>query len=128
MATPLAARHTAWSGVVRDDARMSVDSEIAILAPMAGVVVAVAHEAGESVRAGTALVVLESMKMEHEVVAGADGVVRRVAILAGDAVEEGQVLMVLAEGEAAEVVGADGQARGASSLAEVDLDGEREDP
>jgi acetyl-CoA carboxylase carboxyltransferase component len=41
-------------------------------------------------------VVLEAMKMEHEVLAEADGVVRRVAVAVGDAVQEGQLLMLLA--------------------------------
>jgi acetyl-CoA carboxylase carboxyltransferase component len=74
--------------------------EIAVIAPFAGVVVAVAHAADESVAAGAPLVVLEAMKMEHEVLAQADGVVRRVAVAVGEAVDEGQLLVVLEAGEA----------------------------
>ncbi len=44
-------------------------------APFAGVVVAIPHAREEQVGAGTALVVLEAMKMEHEVLAEIDGVV-----------------------------------------------------
>src|SRR4051794_41395177 len=75
-------------------------SEVAVTAPFAGTVIAIAREPAESVRAGAALVVLEAMKMEHEVVADSDGVVRRVEVAVGDTVDEGQVLAVLAAGEA----------------------------
>src|SRR4051794_23885318 len=75
-------------------------SEVAVTAPFAGTVIAIAREPAESVRAGAALVVLEAMKMEHEVVADADGVVRSVEVAVGDTVDEGQVLAVLAAGEA----------------------------
>src|SRR5436190_9942332 len=76
-------------------------SEVAVTAPFAGTVIAIAREATEPVRAGAALVVLEAMKMEHEIVAGSDGVVRRVEVAVGDTVDEGQVLAVVAAGEAA---------------------------
>src|SRR5207248_7332473 len=54
----------------------------------------------EHVGAGTPLVVLEAMKMEHEVLAEADGVVRTVAVAVGEAVEEGQLLLTLEAGDA----------------------------
>ncbi|HEY3019137.1 MAG TPA: carboxyl transferase domain-containing protein [Solirubrobacteraceae bacterium] len=75
-------------------------SEVAVTAPFAGTVIAIAHEPPEPVRAGAAVVVLEAMKMEHEVVAEADGVVRRLEVAVGDTVDEGQLLAVLARGEA----------------------------
>jgi acetyl-CoA carboxylase carboxyltransferase component len=85
---------------------MSSPSEVAVTAPFAGVVVAVAHQADEPVRAGAALLVLEAMKMEHEVIAQSDGIVRRVAVAVGDAVQEGELLMVLGAGEAEGAVAA----------------------
>ncbi len=45
------------------------------------------------------VVVLEAMKMEHEVIAQADGVVSRVEVAVGDAVQEGELLLVLAPGD-----------------------------
>jgi acetyl-CoA carboxylase carboxyltransferase component len=80
--------------------------ELAVTADFAGVVVAIAHGADERVGAGTPLVVLEAMKMEHEVLAETDGVVRRVAVAVGDAVAEGQLLMMLEPGTAAASDGA----------------------
>src|SRR6202035_2125201 len=84
---------------------MASTSELAVTASFAGVVVAIAHGADEQVGAGTPLVVLEAMKMEHEVLAETDGVVRRVAVAVGDAVQEGQLLPELersAQGSAEE--------------------------
>jgi acetyl-CoA carboxylase carboxyltransferase component len=77
---------------------MPPSPELDIRAQFAGVVVAIAREADEHVGAGSPLLVLEAMKMEHEVLAETAGVVRRVAIAVGDAVEEGQLLMTLEPG------------------------------
>jgi acetyl-CoA carboxylase carboxyltransferase component len=72
-----------------------------VIAPFAGTVIAVAHQSDEPVKAGDALVVLEAMKMEHEVLAETTGVVQRVEVAVGQTVEEGQLLAVLEAGEAA---------------------------
>jgi acetyl-CoA carboxylase carboxyltransferase component len=74
---------------------MASTSTSDVRAQFAGVVVAVARDAGEHVGAGTPLLVLEAMKMEHEVLAETDGIVRSVEVAVGDAVEEGQLLAVL---------------------------------
>jgi acetyl-CoA carboxylase carboxyltransferase component len=95
-------------------------AEALVGAPFAGVVIAVAAEPGEPVRTGAVLVVLEAMKMEHEVVAAADGVVRSVNVAVGESVEEGQALVVLAAGDA-------GAAQAGDAPVAVDLDAERED-
>ncbi|OJY39865.1 biotin carboxylase N-terminal domain-containing protein [Pseudonocardia sp. 73-21] len=70
-----------------------------LLAPMPGGVVRVLVEAGATVTAGQALVVLEAMKMEHTVVAPVDGVVSEIDVAAGDQVDTGQVLAVVEEVE-----------------------------
>jgi acetyl-CoA carboxylase carboxyltransferase component len=64
-------------------------------APFSGTVIAVAHGPEEPVLAGTAVIVLEAMKMEHEVVADVGGTLRSVEVAVGDAVDEGQLLAVL---------------------------------
>ncbi len=89
-------------------------------APCAGVVVAVAHPPGELVQAGVAVVVLEAMKMEHEVLAEGDGVVRRVEVAVGDTVAEGEVLVVLAPGEGAALGERDGQRLGVQGARDLD--------
>jgi acyl-CoA carboxylase subunit alpha len=70
-----------------------------LLAPMPGLVVRVLAEVGTAVTAGQPLVVLEAMKMEHEVAAPAAGIVTELRAAAGQQVEAGQVLAVVAVGE-----------------------------
>jgi acetyl-CoA carboxylase carboxyltransferase component len=78
---------------------MPPPSEFAVTAPFAGVVVAVEQLPGGQVRAGATLLVLEAMKMEHEVLAESDGVVSRIEVAVGDSVQEGELLVVLAPGD-----------------------------
>ena len=75
--------------------RMSDPADVAITAPFAGVVVSIARHTDELVGAGAAVIVLEAMKMEHEVLAQSGGIVRSVEVAVGDSVEEGQVLVRL---------------------------------
>jgi acetyl-CoA carboxylase carboxyltransferase component len=72
--------------------------ELTVIAPFDATVVAVARRPDEPVAPGTALIVLEAMKMEHEVIAESGGTVRRIAVGVGDHVTEGQVLAILEAG------------------------------
>ncbi|MCW2769754.1 MAG: accC3 [Aeromicrobium sp.] len=62
---------------------------------MGGAVVAVPVSVGDVVTAKTAVVVVESMKMEHAVAAGAAGVITDISVEPGDQVREGQVVVHL---------------------------------
>jgi acetyl-CoA carboxylase carboxyltransferase component len=64
-------------------------------APFSGTVVSVPNAPEETVHAGTAVVILEAMKMEHEIVAEQDGIVESVAVAVGETVTEGQLLVTL---------------------------------
>jgi len=66
-----------------------------IHAPMACTVVEVMVAAGQSVQAGQALLVLEAMKMEHEIRASADATVLAVLARAGELVAEADLLIQL---------------------------------
>src|SRR6185437_10653528 len=68
----------------------------AVRAPLAGTVVAVAVAPGDPVAPDDELLVIEAMKMEHEVRAQAPGLVREVAAAVGATVAAGDVLVVLA--------------------------------
>ncbi len=78
---------------------MATTDQLVLNAPFAGVVVSLQARPGERVSAGSPLVVLEAMKMEHEVLADTDGVVEELAVTVGEAVQEGQPLLRLAPGE-----------------------------
>lgn len=66
-------------------------------APMPGTVVRVEVEAGSSVIAGQAIVILEAMKMQHSVRAPLDGIAESILVIVGDQVEVGQVLAVVTD-------------------------------
>ena len=66
-------------------------------APLPGRILRVAADAGSEVEAGTILVVLEAMKMEHQVLAPRRGRVAEVRVREGQQVDAGTVLAVLAE-------------------------------
>ena len=65
-------------------------------APMPGKVIAVHVAKGAQVAKGTALLVMEAMKMEHSIVAPADGVVEDILFGVGDQVAEGAALVAFA--------------------------------
>jgi acetyl/propionyl-CoA carboxylase alpha subunit len=66
-----------------------------LLAPMPASVVRVEVHDGVAVSAGTPIVVLEAMKMEHTVRAPADGVVTTILVTVGQQVDAGQVLAIV---------------------------------
>ena len=66
-----------------------------IRAPMAGRIVKVAAETGAKVDKSEILVVLEAMKMEHELRAAVDGVVQSISVKPGDQVSIRQTLVTL---------------------------------
>jgi acetyl-CoA/propionyl-CoA carboxylase biotin carboxyl carrier protein len=90
----------AWG--FRDESPVSRDAHAghgaALSAPMPGSVLLVHVVEGGRVAAGDVLVVLESMKMELQVVAPAAGTVERVAVTPGDRVAAGQVLVAIGAG------------------------------
>lgn len=69
--------------------------EIAIKAPMPGLVTDVPVQEGQPVDEGSVLVVLESMKMENELKAPRAGVVSQVRVQSGQSVEQNETLMAV---------------------------------
>ena len=67
-----------------------------IVAPLPGSVVSISVKAGDAVKAGQQLAVIEAMKMENEILAPADGTIKAVHVSAGQAVQQGDALIDLA--------------------------------
>ncbi|MFN3230172.1 MAG: biotin carboxylase N-terminal domain-containing protein, partial [Asticcacaulis sp.] len=80
----------------------SAASDGALRAPMPGKIVAVQAQNGQVVSKGDPLLVLEAMKMEHQMAAPFDGIVGDLTVSVGDQVTDGTVLArVLKAAEAA---------------------------
>ena len=62
---------------------------------MPGVIREVRVKKGERVQAGTVLLVLEAMKMEHQIIAPDAGVVKELRVEVGQMVEPDDVLIVV---------------------------------
>jgi geranyl-CoA carboxylase alpha subunit len=67
----------------------------AIRAPMAGKIIKLATAPGAAVAKGDLLVILEAMKMEHELRAATDGIIDTIAIKHGDQVAMRQLLVTV---------------------------------
>jgi acetyl-CoA carboxylase carboxyltransferase component len=76
-------------------------SRLDVRAPLAGSIVAVAVDAGDRIAAGALVVVVESMKMEHEVRAPHDGEIVALRAKVGDVVAEGELLAIVESSAAA---------------------------
>jgi pyruvate carboxylase subunit B len=70
--------------------------EIAIRAPMPGLIAAVTVTEGQEVAAGQTVVILESMKMQNELRTPRGGIVQRIEVQPGQSVEQNKVLVTIA--------------------------------
>lgn len=66
-----------------------------ILAPLPGKVVSVKCREGDAVKAGDTVLVLESMKMENEIVAPVSGTVKKISVTVDASVNYGDVLAII---------------------------------
>jgi biotin carboxyl carrier protein len=64
-----------------------------IKAPMPGLIIDLKIKAGDTVRQGDPLLILEAMKMENIIKSPVDGVIKHLKVKKGDNVEKGQVLI-----------------------------------
>jgi biotin carboxyl carrier protein len=75
-------------------------------APMAGKIIQILVQPGDAVKAGDALLILEAMKMEQQILASQDGVVDRILCQENDQVSAGAELIVIRESAEASADGA----------------------
>jgi len=95
-----------WSFDLADPARALATSRMAaghgaglVKAPMPGRIIRVLVAAGQSVKAGQGVVVVEAMKMENELQAPRDGVVSEIHVAEGQAVERQDPLLLIGDPE-----------------------------
>ncbi len=72
------------------------DTSRFVISPMPGLIVSIAVDRGESVKAGQELLILEAMKMENVLRAERDGVVEEIRVTPGASVAADQVLIAFA--------------------------------
>ncbi len=91
-----AAADTPSSGAATEDLP---DGLAAVRAPMQGTIVSFDVSVGDVVRSGQQVLVMEAMKMEHEIRATASGVVEQITVTEGETLYEDHVLLLIREGE-----------------------------
>ena len=90
------------------------EGTVPLRAPMQGTIVSVAVKEGDAVAAGQPLLVMDAMKMQHEIASPARGYVRRIAVEPGETIYEGHALLFVEE--------ADVEVKGAAAEEKIDLD------
>ena len=68
-------------------------SDTTVVAPLPGTITKVVANAGQKVKKGDVLVVMEAMKMANDIVAEANGTVKAVSVSEGQSVNQGDVLI-----------------------------------
>jgi propionyl-CoA carboxylase alpha chain len=76
--------------------RAPIDTSRLIVSPMPGLIVSLAVQPGQEVKAGDAVLVVEAMKMQNIIRAERDGVVKAVNAQAGDSVAADEILIEFA--------------------------------
>ena len=94
-AAPAAAPAAAAPAAAAPAAPVITGAGETVSAPMPGNILKVNVKAGDAVKAGTVLVVLEAMKMENEIMAPKDGTVTQVLVSKGSTVDTGAPLVVI---------------------------------
>lgn len=96
VAAPVAAAPVAAPAPVAAAPVAPAAGQESLEAPMPGNILDVRVKAGDSVKGGSVLLVLEAMKMENEIFAPRDAKVVAVNVTKGSTVNAGDVLVVLA--------------------------------
>ena len=94
-ATPAAPKAAPKAAAPKAAAPAGAEGAVKVNAPMPGKIISVKASAGQAVKKGDAVVIIEAMKMEIPVVAPEDGTVASIDVAVGDPVEAGATLATL---------------------------------
>ena len=94
-AAPAVAQAPVAAPAAAPAAPAGAQGSVTVTAPMPGTVLRINAKVGDAVKAGQAVVVLEAMKMENEIVAPQDGTIASIDVAVGDPVEAGALLATL---------------------------------
>lgn len=97
---PMTAQAAAPAAYTPAPAPAAAGAAAAVTSPLPGTITKVNVAAGQKVKKGDVLLVMEAMKMANDVVAEADGTVQKVCVKEGQSVNQGDVLIQL-QGNAA---------------------------
>ena len=83
------------SEMPKTEAKEGEAPEGEVNSPMPGNILAVNFKAGDQVKSGDTVMILEAMKMENEILAPADGTIKEVYVQKGATVETGSPLFAM---------------------------------
>lgn len=95
VATPAPAAAPAPEAAPAPAAPVAAGDGVKVLAPMPGTILNINVSAGQAVKKGEVVVILEAMKMENEIVAPEDGTVKQILVQKGATVDTDAVLIVI---------------------------------
>jgi len=80
---------------VAKPAQTSSGSGSGLKSPLPGVILELKIKAGDSVKKGQTVIILEAMKMENNIDADRDGIIEKINVSVGSSVLEGDVLLTI---------------------------------
>ena len=94
-AAPVAAARPAAAAAPAHKKAAGGAGSVKVSSPMQGKILRLNNKPGDAVKKGQAVIVLEAMKMENEIVATQDGTVASIDVAVGDMVDSGQVVFTM---------------------------------
>ena len=95
VAAPAAAPRAAAPAAAAPSAAPAAGGPANVTSPLPGTVLRLCKNTGDTVAAGEVVMIVESMKMENEVVAPEGGRIASIAVAAGSAINTGDLLFTL---------------------------------
>ena len=92
---PISAAPTGAAPPAAAAAEAATEGGKAVVAPMPGMIVEILKQAGEEVKAGETICIIEAMKMNNDIDSPADGVVGEIRCKAGQSVAKGDTICVV---------------------------------